>query len=314
MIKAFVGKHPSTWRYISVAAILLIIFPVIFGIGYGGEIGAYIGIGIFLLLGMYGLYEVFSKMEMSKYSVVFLSLLPLILFLFTAESITPFDHFRDVAASNTHISSNNFDFAGILKGSFTWKNLLLLSLLSLMPLIADSKLRQSKNLIWNIIVIVMVTVTFSVFVKFAWIVNVFDYLWLIYFLSIAIVADTFAYLGGKYLGKYIFNGAKMAPQISPKKTWAGFIIGYIAASGFIIGLGYYLHIFESTGHEIGVLIAAGLLLPIVSPIGDLFFSAIKRSNDIKDFSNLMPGHGGILDRLDSATMVFFVLTLLFIII
>ncbi|MCK5867154.1 MAG: phosphatidate cytidylyltransferase, partial [Mycoplasmataceae bacterium] len=221
MIKSFIKKHPSSWRYISIAAILMIIFPVFFVVAYAGNVGAYIGLSAFILVGMYGLYEVFSNMNMSKLSVIYLSLLPLILFLFTNENVSPFSHFERVANSN-EISNSSGAIYGSLKsliqGSITWKNLLLLFIATLLPAVADPKIRKSGNAIRDQFIITVVTIIFSVFVKMTWLLNVFNYTWMFFFISIAIIADTFGYFGGKYLKKYIFNGAKLAPKISPKKT------------------------------------------------------------------------------------------------
>lgn len=315
MIKSFIKKHPSTWRYISIAIILMVIFPLFFIVAYAGNVGAYIGLVAFVAFGMYGLYEVFSNMEMSKISVIYLSLLPLILFLFTTEKITPFAHFERVANSNeiSHTSGPSFiTLKSLIQASITWKNLLMLFIATLIPVLADPKIRKGGNAIRDQFIITIVVIIFSVFVKMIWLINVFKYGWLLFFLSIAIVADTFGYFGGKYLRKYIFNGAKLAPKISPKKTWAGFIIGFIFAAAFTGIIGWYLHVFQSATSEIWILIIAIVILPIISPLGDLLFSAIKRALGIKDFSNLMPGHGGILDRVDAMSVVIFTIFLLFI--
>ena len=309
MIKSFIERHPTTWRYISIAVILMIIFPVIFIVAFADNVGVYIGVVIYMLLGMYGLYEVFSNMNMSKISVIYLSLLPLILFLFTNEDVSPFKHFESVANAK---SPSNVTLAVVIKASLTWKNILILFIATLIPVLADPKLRGSKNVIVNQIIITFVVIIFSVFVKMLWLINAFDYTWMFYFIAIAIIADTFGYLGGKYLKKYIFNGAKLAPRISPKKTWAGFIIGFIFAATFTGVLGWYLHVFESSSNEIATVVIAALLLPVIAPIGDLMFSAIKRYLGVKDFSNLIPGHGGILDRLDAMSLVIFCVFLLFI--
>ncbi len=312
MIKNFIKKHPSSWRYISVIVILIIILPTIFAVAFGGVIGAGFGMGIFILLAMFGLYEVFSNMEMSKFSVIFLALTPLILFLFTTAQMSPVDHFKDIADSN-QVSHPDplLSFRQIVHGSLSWQNLTLLFLVTFLPIIIDPKIRNSGKAVYNQIIITIVVVTFAAFTKLAWIMNVYNYIWLFFFLSIAIVADTFAYLGGKYLGKHFFNGAKLAPKLSPKKTWGGFIIGFILSASFVVGLGWYLDVFKHAGTPIAVLISATILLPLISPIGDLFYSGVKRYLGIKDFSNLMPGHGGVLDRLDAISFVMFLTVVLF---
>ena len=98
-------------------------------------------------------------------------------------------------------------------------------------------------------------------------------------------------IGGYFAGRGI-GGPKLWPRVSPRKTWAGAIGGFAAslvvAAGFAaFGLG-----------RTGPLLLLGSLLSIVSQFGDLFESAVKRRFGVKDSSHIIPGHGGLLDRLD----------------
>ena len=116
----------------------------------------------------------------------------------------------------------------------------------------------------------------------------------IFLVLIPICTDSFAMIFGSLIGKH-----KMCPTISPKKSWEGAICGLLL--GTVIPVIFY-SIFVST---ISWKIVLGtMILSAVGQFGDLIFSKIKRENGIKDFSNIMPGHGGILDRLDSIIAVF----------
>ena len=131
--------------------------------------------------------------------------------------------------------------------------------------------------------------------------NCESFLFILYVALGACLNDAFAYFVGVFFGKH-----KMNPRLSPKKTWEGFFGGVILTSAFISGFSF---IMSAVGHPIleGLLdikhwyhiIILSTLIPLVSVVGDLVFSSIKRHYEIKDFSNLIPGHGGILDRLDS---------------
>lgn len=101
--------------------------------------------------------------------------------------------------------------------------------------------------------------------------------------------DTFAYLTGMAIGKH-----KLLERVSPKKTVEGLIGGMVGA----LIIGYLLSLFWSDLTTIQWLIFA-LLVAVFGTFGDLFESALKRSANVKDAGNLIPGHGGILDRLDS---------------
>ena len=107
--------------------------------------------------------------------------------------------------------------------------------------------------------------------------------------------DTAAFFTGRAFGRH-----KLAPTISPKKTWEGFFGGWGAGFAAVIAFGY--------AFDLGVapwkLSLLGLLLPLAATLGDLAESAMKRRMHIKDASELIPGHGGVLDRLDSILFTF----------
>ena len=128
-------------------------------------------------------------------------------------------------------------------------------------------------------------------------------LWLlVYLILIAIFTDTFAYLIGSLFGKH-----KCCPKISPNKTWEGCIGGTLM--GVLLASIFYLVAI----HDLFFLkvILLTFVLVVVGQLGDLVFSKIKRENKLKDFSNIIPGHGGILDRLDSFIFIVISYVLLF---
>lgn len=114
------------------------------------------------------------------------------------------------------------------------------------------------------------------------------YIWYIIFATY--LCDTAAYFCGYFFGRH-----KLNPRISPKKTVEGAIGGWIFGA---IGSFFFGYFFLPELSLITLLIAS-TILPVTGQIGDLAFSAMKRYFQIKDFSDLLPGHGGVLDRLDS---------------
>lgn len=116
---------------------------------------------------------------------------------------------------------------------------------------------------------------------------------LLYLFIICVITDTFAMLTGMLIGKH-----KACPKISPKKTIEGCIGGSVI--GTIVSVIFYSNLVGSFSIK---LLIVTLVLTVIGQFGDLFFSKIKRENKIKDFSNIMPGHGGVLDRLDSFCFV-----------
>ena len=103
-------------------------------------------------------------------------------------------------------------------------------------------------------------------------------------------SDTGAYFAGVFFGKH-----KLIPRLSPKKTVEGSIGGVFLGTLLAVSFAGYFGLLKTNS----ILIVACFVLTLTSQIGDLVFSAVKRHFGVKDYSNLLPGHGGILDRIDS---------------
>lgn len=134
----------------------------------------------------------------------------------------------------------------------------------------------------------------------------YDTLVILYVAFATYGTDSFAYLVGMRFGKH-----KLAPTISPNKSIEGAVGGYVF--GFLISFIYAL-IFLRGYLNFNIYIIGSLLMPIVGQIGDLAFSSIKRIKHIKDFGELFPEHGGVLDRIDSLlfnVMFFYAIVILF---
>lgn len=131
-------------------------------------------------------------------------------------------------------------------------------------------MRQTENGLWN---------TFAIFVG-AW------------------ITDSCAYFVGRAFGKH-----KLAPVISPKKTIEGSIGGIIGTGAIMCLYGFIVGRFAQAVPDYLHLAVLGLLCGVISQIGDLSASAIKREYKIKDYGKIMPGHGGVMDRFDSVLFV-----------
>ena len=130
----------------------------------------------------------------------------------------------------------------------------------------------------------------------------YDITYIIYLLLITTITDTFALFTGKLIGKH-----KLCPKISPKKTVEGLVGGTLM--GTFVATVFYNTIISSTVPLVTVIMLT-FVLCLVGQLGDLVFSSIKRYYDVKDFSDLIPGHGGILDRFDSLIFVVLAFTIL----
>jgi phosphatidate cytidylyltransferase len=129
------------------------------------------------------------------------------------------------------------------------------------------------------------------------------FFYLILVLTISTFTDVFAYLVGS-----AFKGKKLCPALSPKKTISGAIGGLI--SGVLASILTYFVLLEFNVNVFGManklnviifLIVSGVFLSVIAQVGDLFESYLKRRLNIKDMGNIIPGHGGMLDRVDSLT-------------
>jgi phosphatidate cytidylyltransferase len=121
-------------------------------------------------------------------------------------------------------------------------------------------------------------------------------------IGVVVFTDVFAYFAGRSIG-----GPKIAPKISPSKTWAGLVGGMIGAAIFVAGLayvhfsigGYSLpEMVDELGSQIALMMALGSGLAVLAQAGDFFESWLKRKAGVKDSSRLIPGHGGVFDRID----------------
>jgi len=114
--------------------------------------------------------------------------------------------------------------------------------------------------------------------------------WVLWFLMVIFTGDTAAYYVGRILGE-----TKLYPAVSPGKTWAG-VVGGLAAS-LVVGVAAGKWLLPGMGGP--ALAALAVVLAVAGLLGDLFESMLKRQAQVKDASKLLPGHGGMLDRLDS---------------
>jgi len=112
-------------------------------------------------------------------------------------------------------------------------------------------------------------------------------LWVLWLVALVVGSDVAGYFAGR-----IFGGPKLWPRVSPKKTWSGTVAGWLVAVA--LALAFMPLLGAGTG-----LIVASILITMAGQAGDIAESAIKRHAGVKDSSNLIPGHGGVMDRFDA---------------
>ncbi|MBI1211522.1 MAG: phosphatidate cytidylyltransferase [Alphaproteobacteria bacterium] len=177
--------------------------------------------------------------------------------------------------------ASSLALAAIERPNLGWTAILVCALIG-----AVAAQAREERAIWMIVGIVYVA---TPCLAFAWIreVRPLGLETVVWLLAVVWTTDSVAYGAGSYLG-----GPKLAPSVSPKKTWAGAIGALICAA--IVSSGFALAI----GANVAIVITVGLVLSLLTQMGDLAESALKRTFGVKDMSDLIPGHGGALDRLD----------------
>ena len=143
-----------------------------------------------------------------------------------------------------------------------------------------------------VILVASITAMFSLWQQSPW--------WLMYVFLLVWCADSGAYFVGRKLGR-----RKMAPNVSPNKSMEGLAGGVV--TGLLVVIGISVFMLKLTGIALIAFIALSVVTILISVLGDLFESMLKRRADVKDSGTILPGHGGILDRIDSllsATPIF----------
>ena len=252
-------------RIISSLVVIFIVIPIIY---YGGPI-FYAAVGI---VGLIGFRELLELKEKEKDIPFVMKTVSVISFLF-------------IVLSNLNDRSLEFlvDYRII--------SFIIFMILSPMVFIHDFKKYNINDALYLLGSIFFLGLSFNYLIT----IRMLNLNYLIFLLLITIFTDTFAYVTGMLIGKH-----KMSKIVSPKKTWEGFVGGSIF--GTFISSVFYISAFEYQGSIIGLILVV-LLLTMIGQLGDLILSSIKRYYKIKDFGNIIPGHGGILDRLDSILFV-----------
>ena len=252
-------------RTISAIIMLLIVIPLIIIGGIPFRIGV-------LLIGLIGFKELLNIKETKKklpYVMKGISYILLTILILSNNSST--------------IDENILDYKVIALTLFT--------ILIPLVIIQDNRKYSINDAMYLIGMLFFLGTAFNLTI----LIRNYSITFLIYLALITVITDTFAYITGFYVGK-----TKMCEKISPKKTWEGFVGGTFF--GVLIPSMFYFTVINSNVDVI-VLVACTTFLSLIGQAGDLVFSSIKRYFDKKDFSNLIPGHGGVCDRLDSIIFV-----------
>jgi phosphatidate cytidylyltransferase len=185
-----------------------------------------------------------------------------------------------------------------------WLNLSISSAVTLITVAAVLSRKSESSVRWltTLFTGVYPTVGFVMLLNIREMGTTIEGFWLTMTLMLMIWGnDIFAYFGGKTFGKH-----KLAPKISPKKTWEGFGFGFLGAA-----VGFLIVYYSSSSYPLALtaLFPAVVIVSILGPLGDITASRIKRIAGVKDSSSILPGHGGFFDRFDSmiltAPFIFF---------
>jgi len=251
-------------RVISAIVAFIIFIPLII-LG-----GTFFKLGVIVLSNL-ALKEMLDLKEKNKKLPFFIKLLSYLLVI--------------LFASSSKYNGTSYDINELL--------VLVTFILLLIPLVLyhDNDTYNIKDALYLIGITLFIGIIFNLFIF----IRDYSINYFIFLFSITIITDTYAYFSGKLIGKH-----KLLPVISPKKTWEGSIFGSLI--GTLVSFTIYFTLINNSCNVIRTVIII-FSLSVIGQIGDLVFSAIKRYYRKKDFSNIMPGHGGVLDRLDSIIFV-----------
>jgi phosphatidate cytidylyltransferase len=225
-----------------------------------------------LIIALFALHEMLDIREKKHPLPIFMKLLSFFVFSYLVINI-----------------SDTKDFVYLLD----YRSIALIIFVFLLPIII-----YHNNKVYNINDgMFLIGTTFFLGISFNLVLMIRDHnvMHIFYLFLITSMTDTYAFISGRLIGK-----TKLLETFSPKKTWEGLIVGTIF--GVLISSTFY-YIAIDSNIKILYLVLCTLLLSIIGQLGDLIFSSIKRLYNKKDFSNIMPGHGGVLDRLDSFIFV-----------
>ena len=260
-------------RIISAIVIVAIFIPLLF---VGG-----LSFAIFMsIIGLLGLYELIHIRESRKEFPLITKFFAYILF-----------------ALLMFISYGNFDFQFSL--DLRYISLIIFMFLLPMVFINDFKKYNLNDALFLVGCLLFLGISFNLII----LIRNNSLELIIYLLLIQTLTDSFALITGRLVGNH-----KLCPTISPKKTIEGAVGGALFAT--FVAVAFYMTVCSSSANIIFIILIT-ILLSVVGQLGDLVFSVIKRYYDKKDFSDLIPGHGGILDRFDS--LIFISLAFIFII-
>lgn len=238
----------------------LLLTPLVIFISIGGDVLRY-GLLLLSIMGIYEFYSVTSKKDVKPIKIV--------------------GYFATIAY---YIFLKEINFAAVA----------FLIFLSMMLLLSITAVNAKYNFI-DIFTTIGGFIYVPVFFSFIYLTNVTEYgqyfIWLIFLSSW--FSDTCAYFIGVNFGKH-----KIIPKISPNKTVEGSLGGLFGGAISCLLFGIFAK-YNGVYVEVYHYIIIGLLCSVFSQLGDLTASSIKRYEQVKDYSNLIPGHGGILDRFDS---------------
>ncbi|MGL4252198.1 MAG: phosphatidate cytidylyltransferase [Metamycoplasmataceae bacterium] len=288
---------------------------------YLGTPGKIFGLIIFTLLGIFAIYEFCHPFSIPQWAKFIIPLSTILIIL------TPFNErfIEFINTPNNELTSldPNSPYANILVELI--RDQFKFSILEIpgigFPIVAGIILipclfsKERKRIFPTFFALLAGTILITFAIKILFYLLILQFSLTLTLISSVILVDILGYFGGKYFGNKIFK-MKLAPKISPNKTIEGAIIGYVVAAIFLFII-FWLNFVQIPGgvnfgklassiDPIVLLLTIPFFTPITAIMGDLLFSFVKRKLQIKDFSNLIPSHGGVLDRFDSLILVLFV--------